>query len=130
MRIRRALTLRRHSQSARWGGNRWPTAPAVGMCAGWSAAPGAGERLLSYADGAVVRNRPLRVVLYGDSGGHTIAPVPPPAEVIPVARPMPAEAAADVGASTRGDVASDSEVMVEAAGLGKRFKIYPRPSGR
>jgi lipopolysaccharide transport system ATP-binding protein len=61
--------------------------------------------------------------------------VPSHSEVIPInARTMPADTAADVASSRpRQDVAAApaaSDVMVEVAGLGKRFKIYPRPSGR
>ena len=44
---------------------------------------------------------------------------------------MPAEAPADAGSrSLSREAAADSDVMVEAAGLGKKFKIYPRPSAR
>ena len=60
--------------------------------------------------------------------------MPSHSEVIPIsARTMPAESRDVVPDRARGagaPAAASSDVLVELVGLGKRFKIYRRPSGR
>src|SRR3954467_14256868 len=61
--------------------------------------------------------------------------VPSPPEVIPISpRTMPNDArpteVASAATQPFAPAAPASDLMVEVAGLGKRFKIYPRPSLR
>jgi lipopolysaccharide transport system ATP-binding protein len=66
-------------------------------------------------------------------GFDTIGPVPSPSEVIAISpRPMPNDtpAPAVAPAPAHASAPAPDDLVIEVAGLGKRFKIYPRPSLR